>query len=179
MVCVGLSERDLLQWHDVTRKIFGGHWGGRQNLGGHWPPLAPPLPGDDLLSSHWHSVDCQFIRGTDNTNLPFGTTFENQRTQNISSMLTTVARGSTTSGEPHTSLPGALTSEMSRSKHDVLVTTALTSTNTVSTSSNVATSQNTNAANASPIFEQLAQLIPCSNPVNPHMRSSSCTNIPR
>jgi len=32
MVCVGLSERDLLQWHDVTRKIFGGAV----------PPLAPP-----------------------------------------------------------------------------------------------------------------------------------------
>jgi len=32
MVCVGLSERDLLQWHDVTRKIFGGQC----------PPLAPP-----------------------------------------------------------------------------------------------------------------------------------------
>jgi len=26
MVCVGLSERDLLQWHDVTRKILGGQW---------------------------------------------------------------------------------------------------------------------------------------------------------
>ena len=24
MVCVGLSERDLHQWHDVTRKILGG-----------------------------------------------------------------------------------------------------------------------------------------------------------
>jgi len=24
MVCVGLSERDLLQWRDVTRKILGG-----------------------------------------------------------------------------------------------------------------------------------------------------------
>jgi len=24
MVGVGLSERDLLQWHDVTWKIFGG-----------------------------------------------------------------------------------------------------------------------------------------------------------
>jgi len=33
MVCVGLSERDLLQLHDVTRKIFGGQW----------HPLAPPL----------------------------------------------------------------------------------------------------------------------------------------
>jgi len=32
MICVGLSERDLLQWHDVTRKI----------LGGHWSPCHPP-----------------------------------------------------------------------------------------------------------------------------------------
>jgi len=24
VVCVGLSERDLLQWHDVTWKILGG-----------------------------------------------------------------------------------------------------------------------------------------------------------
>ena len=24
IVCVGLSEKDLLQWHDVTRKILGG-----------------------------------------------------------------------------------------------------------------------------------------------------------
>jgi len=48
MVCVGLSERDLLQWHDVTRKILGGPLGGaRQNLGGGiCPPgtsLDPPL----------------------------------------------------------------------------------------------------------------------------------------
>jgi len=27
-------------------------------------------PDDDPLSSHWHSMDCQFIRGTDNTNIP-------------------------------------------------------------------------------------------------------------
>jgi len=33
MVCVGLSERDL--------KNFGGHWGGRQNFGGQWPPWYP------------------------------------------------------------------------------------------------------------------------------------------
>ena len=118
----------------------------------NWPP------GDYLLSSHWHSMDCQFIRGTDNTNVPFGTTFDNQRTQNTSIMLTTSAHGSATFGEPLTSLPGALTSGMSRSKNDVLVSTALTSTNTVSASSNVATSQNTSAANASPISEQLAQL---------------------
>ena len=26
MVCVGLSERDLLQWHDVTWKILGEQW---------------------------------------------------------------------------------------------------------------------------------------------------------
>ena len=88
-------------------------------------------------------------------------------------MLTTAARGSATSGEPRTSLPGALTSGMSRSKNGALVTTALTFTNSVSASSNVATSQNTNAANASPIFEQFAQIFPCSNPVNPHMRSEA------
>jgi len=36
MVCVGLSERDL--------KNFGGANGGPgKNLGGQWPPLAPPL----------------------------------------------------------------------------------------------------------------------------------------
>jgi len=28
MVCVGLSEKNLLQWHDVTRKIFGRPLGG-------------------------------------------------------------------------------------------------------------------------------------------------------
>jgi len=117
-------------------------------------------PGDDPLSSHWHSMDCQFIRGADNTNVPFGTTFENQRTQNTSSMLTTAARGSTTSGEPHISLPGALTSGMSRSKNDVMVTTAPTPARTVSASSHVTTSHNTNAANASSISEQLAQLLP-------------------
>ena len=88
-------------------------------------------------------------------------------------MLTTAARGSATSGEPRTSLPGALTSGMSQSKNDVLVTTAPTSTNTVPASSNVATSQSTNAANVSSISERLAQLFPCSNPVNPHMRSEA------
>jgi len=35
MVCVGLSERDLLQWHDVTRKILGGQ---AKFLGGSGPP---------------------------------------------------------------------------------------------------------------------------------------------
>ena len=50
---------------------------------------------------------------------------------------------------------------------------APTSTNTVSASSNVETSRNTNAANASPISEQLAQIFPCSNPVNPHMGSEA------
>jgi len=130
-------------------------------------------PGDDPLSSHWHSRDCQFIRGADNTNVPFGTTFENQRTQNTSTMLTTAAHGSATSGEPRASLPGALTSGMSRNQNDVLVTTAPTSTNTVSASSNVETSQNINAANASSISEQLAQIFPCSNPVNPYMRSKA------
>ena len=47
MVCVGLSERDLLQWHDVTRKFWRGHWGVRQNFGGAVAPpgifLDPPL----------------------------------------------------------------------------------------------------------------------------------------
>jgi len=43
MVCVGLSEKDLLQWHDVTRKILGEPG---KILVGQWPPwhpLAPPL----------------------------------------------------------------------------------------------------------------------------------------
>jgi len=49
MVCTGLSERDLLQWHDVTRKILRAPLGGPGKiLGGQWPPpgtsLAPPLP---------------------------------------------------------------------------------------------------------------------------------------
>jgi len=47
MVCVGLSERDLLQWHDVTRKILGGPLRGSSKiLGGSdspGTPLAPPL----------------------------------------------------------------------------------------------------------------------------------------
>ena len=43
MVCVGLSERVLLQWHDVTRKILGGPLGGQAKfLGGQWPPWHPP-----------------------------------------------------------------------------------------------------------------------------------------
>ena len=43
MVCVGLSERDLLQWHDVTRKIWRGPLGGQAKFGGvSGPPLAPP-----------------------------------------------------------------------------------------------------------------------------------------
>jgi len=41
-VCAGLSERDLLQWHDVTRKILGGHWGGQAKFWGAVAPLAPP-----------------------------------------------------------------------------------------------------------------------------------------
>jgi len=41
MVCVGLSERDLLQWHDVTRKILGGPG---KILGGQWhPPSSAPV----------------------------------------------------------------------------------------------------------------------------------------
>ena len=115
-------------------------------------------PGDDDLSSHWHSMDCQFTCGTDSTNVPFGKAFKNQRKQNTYARLTTAARGSATSGEPLTSLPSALTSGISRSKNEVLVTTAPTFTTTISASSNVATSQNTSAANASPISEQLAQL---------------------
>jgi len=44
-VCAGLSERDLLQWHDVTRKIFGGHWGGQAKFfGGSGPPGTPLAP---------------------------------------------------------------------------------------------------------------------------------------
>ena len=43
IVCVGLSERDLLQWHDVTRKILGGTLGGQAKLGGAVaPPGTPP-----------------------------------------------------------------------------------------------------------------------------------------
>ena len=134
-------------------------------------------PDDDPLSSHWHSTDCQFIRGTDNTNVPLSTTFQNQRTHNISTRLA-AARGSATSqhrensatsGEPRTSSPDALTSGMSRSENDVLVTNTLTTTNTISPSSNVATSHNTNAAQASHF--ELIHMFPCSNPVNPHMRN--------
>jgi len=62
---------------------------------------------------------------------------------------------------------------MSRNQNDVLVTTAPTSTNTASASSNVETSQITNAANASSVPEQLTQTFSCSNPVNPPMRSES------
>ena len=98
-------------------------------------------PGDDPLSSYWHSIDCQFNNGTDNTNVPLSTTFQNQRTHDISTRAATAARGSATSGEPRTSSPDALTSGMSQNGNDVLVTTALTSANTASTSSNVATSQ--------------------------------------
>ena len=39
MVCVGLSERDLLQWHDVTRKILGGQ---AKFLGGSGSPGSAP-----------------------------------------------------------------------------------------------------------------------------------------
>ena len=43
MVCVGLSERDLLQWHDITRKILWGPLGGPGKiLEGQWPPWHPP-----------------------------------------------------------------------------------------------------------------------------------------
>ena len=77
-------------------------------------------------------------------------------------MLTTAAHSSATSGVPRASSPGALTSGMSRNQNDVLVTTAPTSTNTASASSNVETSQITNAANASSVPEQLTQTFSCS-----------------
>ena len=47
-VCVGLSERDLIismQWHDVTRKIWGGALGGPGIIfWGKWPPWHPLVP---------------------------------------------------------------------------------------------------------------------------------------
>jgi len=47
IVCVGLSERDLLQWHDVTRKTLWGLLGGQAKFWGvsgpPGTPLAPPL----------------------------------------------------------------------------------------------------------------------------------------
>jgi len=43
MVCVGLSERDLLQWHDVTRKILGKPLGGQAKFWGAVAPLGTPL----------------------------------------------------------------------------------------------------------------------------------------
>ena len=66
MVCVGLTERDLLQWHDATRKIFGGALGGAgQNFGGAvappGTPLAPPLiPYHNLLHTHRHRGHSRF-----------------------------------------------------------------------------------------------------------------------
>ena len=42
MVCVGLSERDLLQWHDVTRKILERPLGGQAKFWGTVPLLAHP-----------------------------------------------------------------------------------------------------------------------------------------
>jgi len=48
MVCVGLSERDLLQWHDVTRKILGGPG---KILGGSGSPWHPPSF-DPVLHAH-------------------------------------------------------------------------------------------------------------------------------
>jgi len=42
MVCVGFSERDLLQWHDVTRKILGVPLGGPGKILGGSSLLAPP-----------------------------------------------------------------------------------------------------------------------------------------
>jgi len=55
MVCVGLSERDLLQWHDVTRKILGGPLGGQAKFGGGsgptWhPPSSAPACWDESRS---------------------------------------------------------------------------------------------------------------------------------
>jgi len=34
-----------MQWHDVTRKILGGHWGGQAKFwGGSGPPGTPLAP---------------------------------------------------------------------------------------------------------------------------------------
>jgi len=39
-----------MQWHDVTRKIFGGPLRGPGKiLGGQWPPLAPPSSAPGLV----------------------------------------------------------------------------------------------------------------------------------
>jgi len=47
MVCVGLSERDLLRLTS-RGKFWGGHWGRQAKFWGGsgppWHPLAPPLP---------------------------------------------------------------------------------------------------------------------------------------
>ena len=42
--------RTSMQWHDVTRKILGGHWGGQAKFWGGsglpWhPPSSAPAPG--------------------------------------------------------------------------------------------------------------------------------------
>jgi len=61
MVRVGLSERDLLKWHDVTRKILGATGGARQNCGGTvapLAPLAPPLPKGHDQASGWGHCMC-------------------------------------------------------------------------------------------------------------------------
>ena len=90
--------------------------------------------GDDPLSPHWHSTDCQLTRCTDNSNEPFNTPFAHQRTQ---------------------------------------ANLASTPTNTASTPLNAENFQNTKAANTLPTSEPLAHMFPCSNPVNPHMRSKT------
>ena len=90
--------------------------------------------GDDPLSPHWHSTDCQLTRCTDNSNEPFNTLFAHQRTQ---------------------------------------ANLASTPTNTASTPLNAENFQNTKAANTLPTSEPLAHMFPCSNPVNPHMRSKT------
>ena len=55
MACVGVSERDLLQWHDVTRKILGGHWG---DLAKFLGVSGPPSSARDVTSHLvWFSKD--------------------------------------------------------------------------------------------------------------------------
>jgi len=51
MVCVGLSERDLLQWHDVTRKIWGGSG----------PPSSAPDQGFPNYGPRSHFVNDEKI----------------------------------------------------------------------------------------------------------------------
>ena len=63
MVCVGLSERDLHQWHDVTRKILGGALGSQAKFRGAvappGAPLAPPLSTRFRLNVCWCTEPCR------------------------------------------------------------------------------------------------------------------------